>query len=358
MLKPRTKVPDLLNNNRKNIHPSFALFWGGKSFGINEDLPGHPLREVMSFITLWLNDSDTIQVKTSGSTGAPKSLNLSKKAMEASAQKTLDFFDLKPSQKTLLCMDLEHIGAKMMVVRALMGGLELHVTHPKVNLEEDLQMDFDFVPMTPAQVMGSKKALEKIETVLVGGAPLSNADAKTLLSLSTEFFVSFGMTETISHVAIKKLEEDIFTAIPGVVFSANTHQELQITAEHLDIKSLSTHDVVELIDPSHFIWKGRSDSIINSGGKKIQPEEIEGIIRPHFTGDFAISDAQHDQWGRQVLLVVTKGATPSSLRDLRFPPYSTPKGVVELSEIPKTSNGKIQRDQLRQALVGLPIMPF
>lgn len=340
-------MAESLNNIRKNIHPDFSLFYKGEEQSLSEDSNVEVIRQFQHFLDSWNSDSQSLEVQTSGSTGQPKKIEIQKDFMVASAEKTLQFFGLGSKDKTLLCMDLMHIGAQMMVVRALLGGLELHITEPKLNLTDDLSSGFDFVPMVPSQAMESLDSLSNIKTVLLGGAPLSHSDLLKLNGVDSEIYQSFGMTETISHIAVKEISEEAYSAVDGVSFSTTENYELIISAPHIGINSLPTHDVVNLLSPNSFIWKGRSDNTINSGGKKIQPETVENILAPHISGNFAISDAPHPQWGRQVVLVLESGAKTEIPENLEYPPYSKPKKVITVNSIPRTENGKIKRAELR-----------
>ncbi|GAB5558227.1 MAG: AMP-binding protein [Schleiferiaceae bacterium] len=349
-LKPCTKVAESLNNIRKNIHPDFSLFYKGEKQSLSEDSNVEVIRQFQHFLDSWNSDSQSLEVQTSGSTGQPKKIEIQKDFMIASAEKTLEFFGLEPKDKTLLCMDLMHIGAQMMVIRAFLGGLELHITEPKLKLSEDLSHGFDFVPMVPAQAMESLDSLSIIKKVLLGGAPLSHSDLSVLHGVDSSIYQSFGMTETISHIALKKISEEAYSAVNGVSFSTTANDELIISAPHIGINLLPTHDVVELLSANRFIWKGRSDNTINSGGKKIQPEAVENLLAPHIIGNFAISDAPHPQWGRQVVLVLESGSKTEIPKILEYPPYSEPKKVIRIPTIPRTENGKIKRAELREMI--------
>jgi O-succinylbenzoic acid--CoA ligase len=206
--------------------------------------------------------------------------------------------------------------------------------------------------MVPVQAMESLDSLSNIKKVLLGGAPLSHSDLLKLKEVDSEIYQSFGMTETISHIALKKISEEAYSAVNGVSFTTTDNDELIISAPHIGIHSLPTHDVVELLSPNRFIWKGRSDNTINSGGKKIQPETVENILAPHISGNFAISDAPHPQWGRQVVLVLESDSKTEIPENLEYPPYSEPKKVIRIPTIPRTENGKIKRAELREMISG------
>src|SRR5690606_934968 len=193
-------------------------------------------------------------------------------AMKMSAQMTGEFFGLKEGMSALLCMPVNFIAGKMMIVRAIELKLKLFLEEPRSKIL--LKKSIDFVPMTPMQVENSFDSLEKIKVLVIGGAPLSDTLRARLLKLSTRSFESYGMTETITHIGLKEISEEFFTTLKGVSVRKDNRDCLVIQTPYFE-EEIITNDIVELKNKSEFKWLGRFDNVINSGGIKLFPEQIE-----------------------------------------------------------------------------------
>ncbi len=272
--------------------------------------------------------------------------------MVASAHATLQFLDLLPGNSALLCMDLKHIGAKMMVVRALVGGLQLHFTEPSKSPLTDIMSTIDFAALVPIQALNSINQLHQIKKTIIGGAPLSREEILQLANIDSEIYQTFGMTETISHIALKKIskKDAYYRLLPGISIKQSEKGNLIISAERLGIDHLETNDLIEIRGTDSFEWMGRADFIINSGGVKINPEEIENLLSPYITGDYAISWKPDDRWGQKVVLVLEKSSVCKSLEKINLEKYKLPKTIVTLDELPRTVNGKLKRIELAQLI--------
>lgn len=237
------------------------------------------------FVLDWISDSLTIEVLTSGSTGKPKTILLEKEKMIQSALRTGEFFQLKKNDKTLICLPTDFIAGKMMVVRAFVLGLNLCPVEPKGNPLELINDDFKFAAMTPMQLSNilkkkeSVKKLNQIQNLIIGGGEISKELADKISKLKNNSWHTYGMTETITHIALKKLNgtnsTNYFKALPGVVFEKDERECLVIRADYLSENPIVTNDIVSLVSNLKFEFIGRYDNVINTGSIKVFPEEIE-----------------------------------------------------------------------------------
>ncbi len=307
------------------------------------------INRVNDFIKEWNNDSTTITTLTSGSTGTPKSIQLSKKKMIASAKMTGEFLKLEENKNALLSLPISSIGGKMMVVRSVIFNLQLIVVQPSKNPLKDLNEKIHFSAMTPMQVQNcltqSKTKLETIEHLIIGGASVSSELEKKLQNLPNRIYQTFGMTETLSHVAMKNItaKEQSYHALPNIHFSEE-NSSLIIHASHLGIQSLRTNDVVELISSKEFIWKGRSDQTINSGGIKIHPEEIEQKLSALISFSFFSTSIEDDELGEKHVLFIESSKDNLYHKDdfsQLLTKYEIPKEIFYIPSFSYTHSGKI-----------------
>lgn len=316
--------------------------------------------EVEQFVNEWNAGISVFEVKTSGSTGNPKSIQLTREQLITSAKRTLDFFELKPGNTALLGISPSTIGGKMMIVRALIGNLTLIVTDPSAFPTAALLSGekLDFCPMVPLQL---KQLLEndpfvfkRIKSILIGGSPLSSDLEKALQEVHQRCFVGFGMTETVSHIALRKLGTPHYSALEGVSFSTENDQ-LIIHDSFLGIEGLKTTDIVRLIDSQTFEWLGRADFAINSGGIKLHPELIEKELSSLIPGPFFIAGERDDTFGEICILILDDWTLSPSLEVIqdfckeRIGPYAFPKKAYT-SAIVFNPGGKINRLQTLQQL--------
>jgi len=266
-------------------------------------------QSVAGFIHEWQSGRQQFEVQTSGSTGPPKTIVLEREQLEASARRTLNYFGLQPGDTTLLGISPTTIGGKMMIVRSIIGQLCLLVASPSSDPLQVLEPEetLDFCPMVPLQAQfllkNRPEDFKRIRTILFGGAPLSASTEEQLIRFHEQCFLGFGMTETVSHVAIRKLGEDAYTALSGVSFAVSGHN-LVITDTALKIDQLQTNDQVNLLDETHFIWLGRTDFVINSGGVKLYPEQIERLLSTIINVPFFIASEPDDTFGEKCIIVV------------------------------------------------------
>ena len=349
------------------LHPDFKL--NDESFSSIEALRNHAFQwvkngkddeiEVGKFILEWLDDNDFIYVKTSGSTGIPKTIKLQKEHVRNSANATVAYFDLKEGTRALLCLSSEYIAGKMMLVRAMTAGWNLYTSSPEKNPLAKFDENFDFTAMVPYQVHHSLAELHKVKKIIVGGGAVSKKLENQLQQLETEVFATYGMTETISHVAIRRLNGEhrstIFNALPNISFSQNNNACLQVHAPEISKEIVVTNDVVELISPISFKFLGRIDNVINTGGVKVHPEMIEEKLAEHITQPFFIASEKDAVFGERVILII-ENQIPLKLNDFAdifkvLSAYEKPRNIYSIPEFIYTETGKIRRKKSLQAIV-------
>tara|TARA_R110002126_G_scaffold200763_5_gene348330 strand:- start:1804 stop:2877 length:1074 start_codon:yes stop_codon:yes gene_type:complete len=314
--------------------------------------------ELGNFLLDWLDDKDYVIVKTSGSTGKPKKLKIKKEAMVNSAIATGDFFNLKPGNKVLHCLPSNFIAGKMMIVRAIILGLELDMVEPSVLPRIDYEKDYDFCAFTPMQLKNFAKYLKSIKTVIVGGGRVSNAIIDLIKDKKPHVYETYGMTETVSHIAVKKLnnflgqeEEQYFATLPGIKLSQDERGCLVIDAPNLSDSKIVTNDIVELKSDSSFEWLGRYDNVVNSGGVKLFPEQIESKLQDKIKGEFFIASKEDDTLGEKLILVIE--GNKNDIDDTIFDgldKYEKPKEIYAISKFKETTSGKIHRKKTLEAL--------
>jgi len=320
-------------------------------------------KKLFEFILDWISDSLYVEVKTSGSTGTPKTILLEKEKMIQSALRTGSFLDLKKNDKALLSLPVDFIAGKMMVVRAFVLGLNLIPIEPASNPLDAIDEKFDFTAMTSMQVSkiledsNGKKKLSNIEKLIIGGGEVDKNLASQIAKLENQTWNTYGMTETITHIALKKFNDrditNYFKAIPGVYFEKDSRDCLIINAPHLSSKPFVTNDIVDLISKTEFEFIGRHDFVINSGGIKLHPETIETKLRLVINQRFAIVGVSDEKLGQKVVLAVEGKSDEKICPDymaVGLSKYEFPKEIIFIDKIPLTENGKINRKQLYKSL--------
>jgi len=298
------------------------------------------------FMDEWGDTSDIITVKTSGSTGKPKKMQVLKSRMLVSARMTCDFLGLSPNDKALLCMPLDYIAGKMMVVRSIERGLELITTEPSNHPLSTVTSSLDFVAMVPSQVYCTlqdsveRERFAKVKNVIIGGGAIPSNLESELATFPSNIWHSYGMTETLSHIALRRVGSGPwFTPFDSVKVALDNDSCLLINAPLLHDGILHTNDIAELSTDGRFRILGRRDNAVCSGGIKIQIEEVEETLRPQIDGMFCITKRADEKFGEAIVLILEKPQTPdfSSLD-----PYKRPKATI-VSSVPLTGTGKIDR---------------
>lgn len=330
--------------------------------------PDEALRDVYAFLADWFDGSPEIGVQTSGSTGVPKQMRVSKERMMNSACQTCSFLGLETGCTALLCMNMKYIGAKMMVVRALVAGMNLLVRpavgHPMTLVDGPV----DFTAIVPLQLYQSlqteaeKRQLSRCRHILVGGGAVDAALCEKLAGLPSRFYSTYGMTETLSHIALRLLNGPDaglhYTPFDNVRVSLSADNTLVIDAPELCDTRLVTNDVARVYPDGTFVILGRRDNTVNSGGIKIQLEEDEALLKSHIGVPFALTAVPDERLGEALVLLVSR-ELPQSVEQLRsllsawLPRYHVPRYVLSVEQIPLAGNGKINRAACRELAVSL-----
>ena len=374
------------------------------------------------FLTEWNNDSDRLLVHTSGSTGQPKPLWVEKRRMEASARITCNFLGLREGDAALLCMPLDYIAGKMMVVRALTCGLRLlsvePSAHPFSSLEcrveslecrveslefptgvpsaldrravansklstlnsklnklstlnsklstlnsklSTLNSKLTLVAMVPLQVYHTlqvpeeRERLRQVRHLLIGGGAIDEAMERELSNFPHAVWSTYGMTETLSHIALRRLNgpdrSDYYTPFDGVSVALNADGCLVISAPAVCAATLVTNDRAELhADGRRFRIMGRKDNVVCSGGIKLQIEELERQLRPHIDVPFMVTKRKDPSLGEAVVLLVEdrdRGKYEVLCRSV-LSRYERPKQVISVGRLPLTATGKPARKEAEE----------
>lgn len=319
---------------------------------------------IYHFLVNWFDDSDFILAQTSGSTGKPKEIHLRKAAMMNSARMTNHFFRLNATSTVLLCMPATYIAGKMMLVRALVSGFNLLAVEPSANPFENLNTSIDFTAITPYQLFHSAESLHSklVQKIIVGGGPVTNKLEKLASEIPSALYETYGMTETCSHIALRRFngaeKSDFFTILNGVNIHKDERECLVITAPHLLDDEIKTNDIVELIDPKSFRWLGRADAVINSGGIKIHPEQVEKKLDGIIPTSYFITSLPDELLENKVVLVI-ESDTYSSEKELslinefgiKLGKYELPKQILYIPEFVYSESNKVLKiDTLNKVL--------
>ena len=325
------------------------------------------------FLEEWNSNCPYVEVKTSGSTGEPKVMHVEKQRMLASARITCDFLGLKPGDTALLCMSLDYIAGKMMVVRAMERGLRLVTVEPsghplatQICREWDLRKNLGeeqgitFAAMVPMQVYNSlqvpveRERLKMIKHLIIGGGAIDEALAKELKTFPNHVWSTYGMTETLSHIALRRLSgpeaTEWYTPFTSVKVNLNDEGCLVIDAPEVCEQRLVTNDIAELATNNQsFKILGRKDNVICSGGIKIQAEEVERMLKAHLHIPYLITKRSDKKFGEAVVLL-TEGDVDEARQvcEAVLPKYQRPKAYVHVSEIPLTETKKPARRQAEE----------
>ena len=303
-------------------------------------------QDVNQFISEWMNGNDEMMLQTSGSTGTPKPITVKKDWMKNSARLTGRTFGLKEGDSALLCMPMKYVAGKMMVVRALELELDLKVVEPCSNPLKNINEPINFAAMVPLQLENSLKDLAKVKKLIVGGGQVNSKLVEKLQSVSTHVYETYGMTETLTHVAIKPLngpsKSDVFRALDDIDFELDGRGCLVINAPKMNPKPVITNDFIDLVDEKSFRWLGRYDNIINSGGIKIIPEVVEAKLSSIVPNRrFFIAGKSDKSLGEKVVLVVEGKSMDISCKSLDK--FEQPKEIHFIPEFVETKSGKIHR---------------
>lgn len=337
-----------------DIHPKFKLngrtltkddlYIVAYSYIKEGDASEKPVGE---FILDWFDESPFIEMHTSGSTGIPKTIRVTKQSMVNSALASGEFFDLQYSNKILNCLPMKYVAGKMMFVRSFILGLEMDFVQPSLHPLEKLESSYDFCAMVPLQAQNSLNDLHLIKKLIVGGAKINTQLEKQLLKLNkTECYETFGMTETVSHIAAKKVGEKAFRLMPNVSIETDDRSCLIIHAPLLLDEPIITNDLVEIIKGNQFKFLGRLDNVINSGGVKINPEMVEEKLVQSIKSRFMIGGKLDIDLGEKVILIIE--SEPYTIDQVIFKDldkYEKPKEIYFVKHFMESNNGKLLRKE-------------
>lgn len=328
------------------------------------------------FLSEWNNDSDRVLVHTSGSTGKPKPMMVEKKRMLNSARITCDFLGLKPGDSALLCMSLDYIAGKMVVVRSIERHLHLISVSPSGHPLKDVDEEITFAAMVPMQVYNTlqvpeeRERLTHIRHLIIGGGAIDASLEKELQSLPGDIAIwsTYGMTETLSHIALRRINGDEssewYQPFDSVHISQTEEGCLVIDAPQVCAETLVTNDIVEIepyiynkVEKLRFRIKGRKDNVICSGGIKIQIEEVETLLKPHLEKPFMLAKKKDGKFGEIAVLLTEDEdikkveATVRRLlsdeseksSDYKNYKYWIPKEFRYVEHLPLTETGKPKR---------------
>lgn len=303
-------------------------------------------KPVGNFLLDWFDEKDFIEMETSGSTGIAKTIRVKKQAMVNSAIATGDFFELSPGDKVLNCLPVKYVAGKLMFVRSFILGLDMDFVAPTSKPLKNNEIIYDFSAMVPLQAQNSLAELKDVKKLIVGGAKINDELEKELLKLSTRSFETYGMTETVSHIAAKKVGDKIFTVLPNVSVNIDDRNCLVIEALSISDEKIITNDLVNLISPTQFEFLGRLDNVINSGGIKLMPEQIEEKLTSLISQRFFVIGLPDVDLGEKLVLVIEgeKFDVDQSIFN-KLDKYEKPKEILFVPKFKETGNGKIIRKE-------------
>lgn len=312
---------------------------------------GSPTRELIGFLKEWDSVSRGITAHTSGSTGVPKPIMLSRVDMMRSARITSHFFNIGKDSILGLPLSVSYIAGKMMAVRAMVSNASLYIEQPSnTPLKHCNCKRISLLSVVPSQIpyLLHSGLLKRIDALLIGGSPLAPELENQILDAGYRHgWVSYGMTETCSHVALRPLGCDVYQALEGICLSTDSRGCLVVEAPAMDFSSVVTNDIVEIIDETHFRWLGRIDNVVISGGIKLFPEQIERKISALITDiPYLIVGRKSEKWGNELILKI-ESAKPiehlsEQLREV-LSPVEMPKEIVYCPQLPRTDSGKLIR---------------
>ena len=320
-------------------------------------------KELYQFLEEWFSEPDFVMAQTSGSTGEPQTIHLPKIMMIQSARRTIEYFKLQSGNRILLSLPCRFIAGKMMVVRAIVGQMDLIAVDPSTDFSFLLNESFDFGAMVPNQVFkllesnSGKEMLENIGNLLIGGSAIPAALERQISQLKSRVVSTYGMTETASHIAIRELSgensSDIYNCLPRISVSENENDCLQIHIPEL-AKPLHTNDIAEILSATSFRILGRTDDAIISGGIKYFPATIERKLEHEITSRFVVSAIPDEKLGEKLALVIE--GKPTDVEAIRqktihlLSSFEQPKAIYFLEKFPETANGKVKRNEIKKAI--------
>lgn len=360
-------------NGKKFYYDEIAAYSFRNSIPIN----GYEAK-VLEFCRNWLNGQQVFPVRTSGSTGLPKEIILTRAQMEASARRTLQYLNLQTSERALVCLNVENIAGMMMLVRGLVGGLHLIVIEPIGNplIFNNTDQPIDFIALVPFQLQTiltdapeKMVILDKAKAILIGGAPLPPELAQAIMTVKAPVYHTYGMTETVSHVALRRLNgpapDKYYQALPNIILGQDERGCLTISGDITDNQTIVTNDLVTLHNLHSFEWLGRTDNTVNSGGYKIQLEKVEValaqvLILLQVNGRSFVSALPDPKLGHKLVAVIeSKTLPPATVAQIKtqlanlLPKYEIPRQYFYTENFISTASGKTDKQATLQPILNL-----
>lgn len=317
-------------------------------------------KDLAVFLKEWYAPRNFIEVKSSGSTGPAKTIRLKKEFVALSAQRTLTFFQLQKGDRALHCLPAQYIAAKLMIVRALLGKLDLIVVEPTTDFLFLKKEKFRFSAMVPNQISkillaGSShgELLQNIDQVLIGGSAIPYSLEKDLMRVPSACYSSYGMTETATHIALRKINgacaDGWYHCLENISVTLSAKGCLQIFMPGVAQQPLQTTDLAEIKNEKTFRVLGRIDNMIISGGIKFSAEQLEKKLGPFISEPFLISFLPHESLGQQLVLVVEGAEKKEAIEKLQeicllhLDKFEQPRKIIFVDQVPITANGKPDR---------------
>ena len=328
--------------------------------------PEHPyFCEAYDFMIAWLHGKEEFTLHTSGSTGTPKDILIRRSQLTSSALMTGAALDVQKGTRALVCLNIGYIAGIMMLVRGMELGWELSIiepsSNPLLNFEEP---DFDFVAMVPLQLSTclsdemTGNQVNNLGKILLGGAPVGIHLQKQIDLLTVPVYQSYGMTETVSHVALRKLNgsagENDYNVLPGITFGLDERGCLFFSGAVTNEEKIQTNDLAKITSENTFTWLGRVDNVINSGGVKIILDKVDEVVAEvlydsGYENNFFSWFAADEKLGQKLILIIQKSEENIAVELLldeirkRISTYETPKHVYFVKEFIKTPTDKIDK---------------
>ncbi len=318
---------------------------------------------VLAFIQKWKGGDQDFELRTSGSTGEPKKISFDRSHLELSAKRTINHFDLNQDDISLICIDVRYIGGLMMLVRSLVAGMDMIVCEPSSNPFQEVDMSKPtFIAIVPLQLKqlidytSRDGVLDQIKAVIVGGASIDSALEELTHELSIPVYQTFGMTETASHFAVRRISgpqfDEWYTVVNGWEVDSDVDGRLAVNWGLPDSEWIVTNDMVEFSDGKGFRWVGRLDNVINSGGIKIHSEALEQTIKSELLrlgidSRFFVFGVPDTDLGEKLVLLMEgqpnwEKTIHQHLKD-SLPKFHCPRELFFLDDFIETPNGKIDR---------------
>ncbi|WP_034257009.1 AMP-binding protein [Adhaeribacter aquaticus] len=357
-------MPDsLLLNGKTFYYDEISAY----SFRNSIDINGYEAK-VLEFSRNWLNGQQEFLIHTSGSTGEPKNIILTRSQIEASARRTIQVLGLQANDRVLVCLNVEAVAGMMMLVRAFMADLHLTIIEPIGNplAFSKTEQPFDFISLVPYQLQtiifetpAKKLILNFAKAILIGGAPVSSDLEAQIQNIKAPVYHTYGMTETASHIALKRLNgktpDNYYQAFPDIELAQDERGCLTINGDITQHQTIITNDLVNLLPNNCFEWLGRADNTINTGGYKVQLEKVEVLLAQALlmlnTGCRSFVTALPDEkLGKRLIAVLESEKFDTILeQNLRqelakvLTKYELPKAFYFTTTFEATPSGKIDK---------------